>query len=46
MSRTNRLWWVTVHAIPGAHLTAITEHGQAVAARLRACFAEAARARP
>ena len=38
------LWWsrvaprVAVHAIPGAHLTSITEHGPAVAARMRACL--------
>lgn len=39
------LWWlrvasrVSVHAIPGAHLTSITEHGAAVAERMRACLA-------
>jgi amino acid adenylation domain-containing protein len=38
------LWWslvadrVEVHAVPGAHLTSITEHGPELAERLRACL--------
>jgi hypothetical protein len=38
------LWWslvadrVEVHAVPGAHLTSITEHGPELAERLRVCL--------
>ncbi len=45
------LWWplvadrVEVHAIPGAHLTSITEHGAEIVEQLRACLAGARSAR-
>jgi thioesterase domain-containing protein/acyl carrier protein len=46
------LWWsrvaprVSVHAVPGAHLTSITDHGAAVAERMRACLAKEGPRRP